>query len=219
MNAFLILCAVTHGLLVRLARPQTTAAGLDLHRADLARLTCILREPNDPERSPVLADLGRWLKCEVDGATRSVPAWNVTSLEALAEILSEPEALADTLEDIAARLRDRANLAAFLCKKIIWRGRDLWKSQHKRHARFEVGTEVMGEGPRTDGAAAAEARLVAQKLCTHFRDDAAAHTVIEGLLQGQTVTEISKESELSRQQIYRVMERLRKFVEGNHHGA
>lgn len=167
-----------------------------------------------------------------EGARAKVAAWLVEALElrapdgsdwegwrearwdSMADMVSNGPGLAQFLETVAdrveARRPSRLNLLSLLRARIVWRARDRMRRRATVRARCAVdGPEAVVRGAQSRWMAG----LVVQRVGEHLREIPGALTALERLLQGETVAEAARGSGLSRQQIYRILAKARRWIE------
>lgn len=209
-----------HGPLERVLALE--GAGVDEAAAYAAALRALAAALRDPEtRAEVSNRMTAWLLPALGlspGAVHSDARWVEALWDAAADALSDPEALARFLEAAAARLGERRpahlNLLAMMRTRVGWRAKDKLRRRDRYQRRF--GGEYLPE--RAPGSHDARGRqvaaLVVDRVRAAFDDEPEAAPVIDGLLAGGTISEVARETGVSRQRIYRLLGRMRGWIEG-----
>ncbi|MEZ4435424.1 MAG: hypothetical protein R3F65_23720 [bacterium] len=138
--------------------------------------------------------------------------------DAFNEVFSDGDGLAEALATAAGKLTPaaRPNLISFLRAKVIWRSTDLLESVDRRHRRRMVTVpNPLSFAPATGsgGAAAIDRRALVGEIFDEFGQDPADAAVLVGLMQDLPIAEIARSTGRSRQQIYRLLERIRLWME------
>ncbi len=133
--------------------------------------------------------------------------------DAAADVLGDAMGLAGFLRVVAARVDEgarpeRLNLASMLCAKVGWRTRDALRRRAAARARIADGA------PERSVQVGYLAAVVVARVAEQFGDDAPLAAVLVRLLSGDTVSEAAEATGLSRQAVYRRLERVRRWVEG-----
>lgn len=147
-------------------------------------------------------------------------AWEEAQWDAVVDLVADATALADFLEQVAERLgasRPRnLNLRSLLRARVVWRARDKLRRREalqKRRAESARGDEqarVASRGEQQRWVAALVVQRVARRA---EEEDAEMVEALAGLLEGRSVSEVSRRTGLSRQQIYRRLARIRAWIE------
>lgn len=151
-------------------------------------------------------------------ASRVDDPWREAMWDAAADALSDANGLAGFFEKAAGALRGRRpahlNLLALLRTRVGWRAKDKLRRRTRYRQRF--GGRILPGGPQgtVDERGRKVAALVVERLEAEFEGVPHAREVVSGLLEGQTVSEVSRSVGISRQRIYRLMERMRHWIEG-----
>lgn len=197
-------------------------AGVDeaaAYAAALRELAGALRHPT--KRVEVSNRMTAWLLPAIGlepGAVHGDARWTEALWDAAADALSDPEALAGFLEGAADRLGARRpahlNLLAMMRTRIGWRAKDKLRRRDRYNRRF--GGEYLPEarpGCR-DERGERVAALVVGRVREVFAEEPEATPVLEALLAGGTVSEVARGTGMSRQRIYRLLGRIRTWIEG-----
>lgn len=188
----------------------TVRAGI--YRRALEALSGELRQ--EAQGGRVRTGVGRWL-LKATGLTEGPDtgvAWQEHLWDATAELISHPTALPDLLDRAAERLTPeiRPNLQSLLMARLRWRARDLQRARQQRAP--EVASILRG----TPAAEAAEPRIIAglavEGALAQLADEPAARLAVERLLLGDSVAEAARLTGLSRQAIYRRLDRVRAWM-------
>lgn len=197
-------------------------AGIDeaaAYATALRELAAGLRDPDT--RVEVSNRMTAWLLPAIGlepGAVHGDARWTEALWDAAADALSDACALAGFLEAAADRLGARRpahlNLLAMMRTRIGWRAKDKLRRKDRYRKRF--GGEYLPEARpgSSDERGRRVAALVVGRVREVFADEPDAMPVIEGLLAGGTVSEVSRGTGMSRQRIYRLLGRIRGWIEG-----
>ncbi|MCA9537442.1 MAG: hypothetical protein KC620_01060 [Myxococcales bacterium] len=168
------------------------------------------------------AELSVFLK-HVIGAIfiRPEPVEARARLDAFEEMIADRRGLAETLRTMAARLtpENRPNLVSFLKAKVLWRGKDIHVSEVRRHERrTEVSDkpyQLQAPELRTlPGPRVMDAKVLVQQVLDHFGDDRIFGIVLDGLLNDESIADISRRVGCSRQQVYRYLDQIKAWING-----
>lgn len=143
--------------------------------------------------------------------------------DALNEIVSDTEGLAEALVTAADRLSEsrRPNVVSFFRAKLIWRANDILESEFRRHDRRLKPTEdphahQAPEEQVVPGGRWAEGRVLVDQILRAFgEEDPAFERIVSGLMSGDSIAELARRTGKSRQQIYRFLQRVRAWIEGD----
>ena len=142
--------------------------------------------------------------------------------DAAVDVVAEAEVFASLLETVAGRLEGgkvpaRLNLLSLLRTKVLWRSRDRLRRRRRLEARRSAAT---GAGrPTVDVQAELVARLVVARVAERFGDEPARVDVLERLLRGETVTEVARDTGVSRPTIYRWLGHIRAWLQPGSEGT
>jgi hypothetical protein len=203
----------------------------------LAQVLALERVADVATVAPAYARAMRALAAALDdprrrvGAQAEVSAWLLGELglpdegghddrealwDAAVDLLGDAGELARFFGLVAARLEGglrpaRLNLASILRAKVGWRARDGLRRRAAVRARLVDG-DADGVGPPVQ--ARYLAALVVRRMAEQFGDDAELETVLARLWAGESVSEVSAATGLSRPTIYRRLERVRRWIDG-----
>lgn len=139
----------------------------------------------------------------------------VMRIDAITDMVVEGEWTGGQLEAAAGRIRrsrKRPNLLSFLKMRLIHNARDAHRSRRQRYDDREVLVDHV-DGPDYAPARLAHARVLIEQIDPYVRDlDQQWSLMLVGM--GETIAEAARRTGLSRQQIYRLRERLRAAVDG-----
>lgn len=164
------------------------------------------------------ASLADWLLGALglgDGPGADPSAAMEARWDAAVDVVADAESLAGFLEKVADRLAGgkmpaRLNLLSLLRTKVVWRTRDRLRRRSTR-----AGREVAASG-RVQQSVEHQSRIVAalvlQRVGERFGEEPARAEVLERLLRGETVTEVSQACEVSRPTIYRWLAAVRAWI-------
>lgn len=142
--------------------------------------------------------------------------WREALWDAAVDALADAEALAAYLDKVAASLGARRpahlNLLAMIRTRVGWRAKDKLRRRDRYQKRF--GGEYLPDRGGRDDRGARVAALCVDRVRDAFADDPDAAPIIEGLLMGGTISEVSRSANVSRQRIYRLLARMRDWIEG-----
>ena len=190
----------------RLDVPACAAALRDLARA--------LRDP--VKGSPLQAALTDWLLAGLDRVTPAevgaAEAWGEAVWDAAVDVVADVAQLAVFLETIAERLEQlragaRPNLLSMLRARAHWRARD----RMRRLATARL-TPTEAEGAALDAQTRLVAALAVQRIARRFEADPRLMEILERMLRGETISEVSQGTGLSRQAIYRALKLVRDWL-------
>jgi len=183
------------------------------YAGELRRLACGLRHVED--REPIQVWMTGWL-LEAFGLRRPVPLGDGLQprWDAVSDIVGDAGALARFLERAADRTEARAadarlNLLSLLKAKVLWRERDLLRAHRAAEARCAEGP---GEASR-DAQSRYLASLIVERVRAEFGEPAPNDAVLARLLAGESISEVARATQMSRQAIYRLLERIRRWLE------
>jgi hypothetical protein len=133
--------------------------------------------------------------------------------DAAVDVLGDAAALAAVLRVVAARVEggarpERLNLGSILRAKVGWRARDALRRRAALRARTVEGA------PERSVQVGYLAAVVVARVAERFGDDEPLAAVLVRLLSGDTVSEAAAATGLSRQAVYRRLERVRRWIEG-----
>ena len=163
------------------------------------------------------AALGRWLLNGVGVSPDASPQdpWREALWDAAADLLADREGLAGLLEKAAARVEAKAgparvNLLAMLRTKVGWRARDkLRRARRWTSRRVEAQAK---DGATVDPEARCLAALVIAQAAQQFSEPG-ERQALEGLLAGESISEIARRTPLTRQAIYRLLGKVRAWID------
>lgn len=144
--------------------------------------------------------------------------WREALWDAAVDALADAGALARFLDTIADRLRGRRpshlNLLAMLRTRVGWRAKDKLRRRDLYRQRYGGDYRPEGAVGALDDHGRRVAALCVERVEVAFAGEAEARPVLAGLLEGGTVSEVARQTGVSRQRIYRLLARMRAFVEG-----
>lgn len=197
-------------------------AGIDEAAAYAAALRALAAALRNPEtRVEVANRMTAWLLPAIGlqpGAVHGDARWVEALWDAAVDALADADALAAYLETAADRLGARRpahlNLLAMLRTRIGWRAKDKLRRRDRYQKRF--GGEYLPEARpgSADVRGQRVAALVVDRVRDAFGDEPDAMPVLDALLTGGTISEVSRETGMSRQRIYRLLGRIRAWIEG-----
>lgn len=162
-----------------------------------------------------------WLIPALGLDLRGPPAddrWREALWDAAVDALADGGSLAGYLDVIADRVAGHRpahlNLLAMVRTRVGWRAKD--KLRRRDRYRQQFGGDFRAEraaGAHDDRGQRVAALCVAQ-IGEAFAGEVEAGPVMAGLLEGGTVSEVARQTGISRQRIYRLLGRMRAFVEG-----
>lgn len=142
--------------------------------------------------------------------------WREALWDAAVDALADADALATYLDTVADRLGTRRsaslNLLAMIRTRVGWRAKDKLRRRDRYQKRF--GAEYLPERGGRDDRGARVAALCVDRVRDAFVDEPEAEPVLTALLAGGTISEVSRETGVSRQRIYRLLARMRSWIEG-----
>lgn len=169
-------------------------------------------------KSLLEAELGGLLVCR-DPAERSarVDAFNL--------LVSDTEALAEAMELASTRLsrKRRPNMISFLRAKLIWKANDILESETRRHRRRVVASASPFDQAPDEVRVVRESRqtrdrvLIRQVLDSFEEIEPMSGRILSGLMEGESIAELARRTGRSRQQIYRLLQRIREWIERSGH--
>lgn len=121
------------------------------------------------------------------------------------------------LETAADRLGKAPNLMSFLRARIIWDANDTLESTSRRHTRRAAPfdpVEYAEQASAEHSPRRMEARILVGQIARHVRLTETDQQVLTMIAVGDSIAEAARRTGRSRQQIYRLMERLRDFIKG-----
>ncbi len=200
-------------------------AMLELYRGELERYVAALRGTPDERRRCQLelkalleAELGGLLVCR-DPAERSarVDAFNL--------LVSDTEGLAEAMELASTRLSRKRppNMISFLRAKLIWKANDIIESETRRHRRRVIASASPFDQAPGEMRVVRESRrtrdrvLIRQVLESFEAAEPMSSRILSGLMEGESIAELARRTGRSRQQIYRLLQRIREWIERNGH--
>ncbi|MEZ4436623.1 MAG: hypothetical protein R3F65_29840 [bacterium] len=140
--------------------------------------------------------------------------------DAFNELVSDVEGLAESLEAASRKLTARRppNFVSFFKAKLIWKANDVLESEYRRHERrvYPVADPLSLrpiELQSLPGARRNERRVLVREIFETFGSDPIDAAVLVGLMQDVPIAEIARRTGRSRQQIYRLLERIRNWSE------
>lgn len=181
--------------------------------AHLRRLAAALRAPET--RADLQETLTTWL---VEGLGLVTPptvedaaGWREAVWDSAVDVVADGPGLADFLDLAASRLdglpaQARPHLLSMLRARAHWRARD------RMRRRAMLRSAPAEEGAAQDVQARLVAALAVQRIARRFETDPRLTDILERLLRGETISEISTASGLSRQGIYRNLARVRDWL-------
>ncbi|MEZ4432611.1 MAG: hypothetical protein R3F65_09375 [bacterium] len=145
--------------------------------------------------------------------------WREALWDAAVDALADAGALARYLETIADRLRGRRpshlNLLAMLRTRVGWRAKDKLRRRDLYRQRYGGDYRPEGAVGALDDHGRRVAALCVERVEAAFAGGGGAAGA-GGVARGGTVSEVSRQTGISRQRIYRLLARMRAFVEGGH---
>lgn len=142
--------------------------------------------------------------------------------DALNELVSDVMGLAESLEAASGKLTEHRapNFVSFFKAKLIWKANDVLESEYRRHERrvYPVADPYSLrpiESQSVPGARRNERRVLVREIFATFGGDPTDSAVLVGLMQDVPIAEIARRTGRSRQQIYRLLERIRNWSEGS----
>ena len=177
--------------------------------AALRDLAATLRDP--VKSGPLQAALTDWLLSGLDRVTPA-EAWGEAVWDAAVDVVADVAQLAVFLETIAERLEHlragaRPNLLSMLRARAHWRARD----RMRRLATTRL-TPTEAEGAALDAQTRLVAALAVQRIARRFEADPRLMEILERMLRGETISEVSQGTGLSRQAIYRALKLVRDWL-------
>ena len=164
------------------------------------------------------AALSRWVLGGVGLSVEASPpdSWREALWDAAADLLADREGLARLMEKAAAGVEGRrgpvrVNLQAMLRTKVGWRARD--KQRRDRGWTSRRAEAKTKDGATVDPEARCLAGLVIAQAAREF-DEPGERQALEGLLAGESISDIARRTPLTRQAIYRLLGRLRTWIDG-----
>lgn len=196
-------------------------ARLEDYRRELRRYVAALRgAPHERRRCQLELkvlleeELGGLLLCR-DVAERSArrDAFNL--------LISDTEGLAEAMDLAASRLSPSRgpNMISFLRAKLIWRANDILESETRRHSRrVMTAANPFGQAPLESQVVRESRRtrsrvLIQQILAVFDETDPESARILSGLMEGESIAELARRTGRSRQQIYRLLQRIREWIE------
>lgn len=182
--------------------------------AALRDLAGTLRDP--VKSGPLQAALTDWLLSGLDRVTPTevgaAEAWGEAVWDAAVDVVADVAQLAEFLETIAERLEHlragaRPNLLSMLRARAHWRARD----RMRRLATARL-TPTEAEGAALDAQTRLVAALAVQRIARRFEADPRLMEILERMLRGETISEVSQGTGLSRQAIYRALKLVRDWL-------
>lgn len=197
-------------------------AGIDEAAAYATALRALAAALRDPDtRGEVSNRMTAWLLPAIGlqpGAVHGDARWVEALWDAAVDALADPDALATYLETAASRLGARRpahlNLLAMLRTRIGWRAKDKLRRRDRYQRRFGGVYLPEARPGSADERGRRVAALAVDKVRVAFADETEAMPVLEGLLEGGTISEVSRDTGMSRQRIYRLLGRMRAWIEG-----
>ncbi|MBU0551180.1 helix-turn-helix domain containing protein [Myxococcota bacterium] len=196
-------------LLERVLEMERQGADLTAYCAALRRLADALETP---EHGPALRDA---FIVYLSGVAPTSPndLWAEARWDALVDLISEVPRFAALLRAIADRAAARGqgavNLLSMLNARVLWRARDNLRQRRALRRRSLSSNE-------THGACHPQSRFIAQLILerveARFCQDPEQARVLSLLLEGRTVSEVSRMTGQSRQAIYRWFGRIREWL-------
>lgn len=196
---------------------------IDAYRDELDRYAGLLRGTLEEQRACqtelmtlVEQELGGLLLCR-DEAERSA------RLDAYNLLVSDTDGLAEAMVVAKGSLTEerRPNMVSFLRAKLIWRANDILESETRRHVRrVMVSANPIGQVPpdAQDVREADKTRrrvLILQVIKAFGEDDPSTPRILRGLMEGESIAELARRTGQSRQQIYRLLRRIREWIVRN----
>ncbi len=135
--------------------------------------------------------------------------WWETRWDALADFVADVEGLQRFFRNQAQRAtqrRGRANLLSLMRRQIIWRAQDALRRRRRHQRRVQERPQAF------DAQSRILAQLMVQQLLEQFQEDERVEGVISALLSGESVSEVSRRTGLSRPAIYRLLARIRDWL-------
>jgi DNA-binding transcriptional ArsR family regulator len=182
-----------------------------------AALRDLARTLRDPARGgPLQAELTDWLLSGLDRVTPaeigSAEAWGEAVWDAAVDVVADVAQLAVFLETVAERLEHlragaRPNLLSMLRARAHWRARD--RMRRLATARLKP---TDAEAAALDAQTRLVAALAVQRIARRFEADPRLMEILERLLHGETISEVSQATGLSRQAIYRALKIVRDWL-------
>ena len=195
------------------------------YRRELQRYVAALRGPAS-ERRRCQLELKSLLETELGGLLLCRdPAERSARVDAFNLLVSDTEGLADAMELASTRLSParRPNMISFLRAKLIWRANDILESETRRHRRrVATSANPFAQAP-AETLVVRESRqtrdrvLIRQILQTFEGVEPMSGRILTGLMQGESIAELARRTGRSRQQIYRLLQRIREWIERSGH--
>ena len=146
---------------------------------------------------------------------RGMSDWDEALHDAGVDMIADATAFATFLERTAACFEQRPeitpNLRSMLQAKAQWRAKDRLRSRtlRQRRERTAQASPVEASGETQSQLIA---RLCVEKVIQSLGQEPQFADAFEGLLRGDSITEVADRTGLSRQQIYRLLARARDFI-------
>lgn len=178
----------------------------------------------DSTQGPVLqAALTDWLLNDLGLVTppalgsAEAAAWREAVWDSAVDLTSDASGLAIFLELTAERLEAlrngaRPNLLSMLRARAHWRARDRMRQVQVARARTAQATAELHPTTSFDSQARLVAALAVQRIARRFEDEPHLVGMLERLLRGETLSEISEATGLSRPTLYRGLARVRAWL-------
>lgn len=168
----------------------------------------------DPAEGPDLRDAFVALLCEAGPPSSSEDLWAEARWDALADLVSDTPRFTALLRTFAERAETRGaggqlNLISMLKARVQWRARDNLR-QRRAHRRRCVEVRPGSGACRPQSQFIAQ--LILERVEERFCRDPEQAEVLTLLLEGRTVSEVSRMTGQSRQAIYRWFGRIREWL-------
>lgn len=197
--------------LLAIEHAGTWPAGLPAYRRGLDALAEALGRQDPIVRWSVYC----WLEAELGGLLHHRSALlRQVRREALEDVVLDGELIADKLTQAAERLcpARQPNILSFMRAMVIWRANDIVRWRHRRHdERLQFQAAPVDTRIPSSWSRAIHATTLGQ-LLAGFDFTRAEAKVIDLLADGESVAEAARRTGRSRQQIYRLLERMRAWA-------
>lgn len=211
--------------LLRIESSGRWPADLEEYRRHLLDYVAELRGTPEVQRTCQL-ELKALLEDELGGLLLCRdPAERRARVDAFNELVSDTEGLAEAMALAAGRIsvNRRPNMISFLRAKLIWRANDILESESRRHARrLQTAANPFAQAP-FESQVVKEYRLTRQRVLIRQVVEAfdgvepASGRILQGLMEGESIAELARRTGRSRQQIYRLLQRIREWIERSGH--